>query len=212
MRRSADTTSRHCGRAESPSRSPHLPHSPLPSRRGCGRTRDGRTCGSKRWPAHIFHPPPRISPVTKWRNDAIPHERRSRRAPERYAPATSSTPPARPEAPAPVQYPTCPPPGAANTPGSARPPSSTTPPPSPHRRRARDRTPRSASTSHNPRARTSSRRARGLSDVLTGYPTCSRVTRRARGLSDDLDADPASTRRPADAPRGRDGGRDRDTP
>ena len=35
------------------------------------------------------------------------------------------------------------------------------------------RAPRSVSTSLNPRARTSSRRARGLSDVLTGYPTIS---------------------------------------
>ena len=38
-----------------------------------------------------------------------------------------------------------------------------------------------ASTSLNPRERTSGRRARGLSDDLVGYPTCSRVIRRARG-------------------------------
>ena len=35
------------------------------------------------------------------------------------------------------------------------------------------RAPRSVSTALNPRARTSSRRAHGLSDVLTGYPTIS---------------------------------------
>ena len=50
-----------------------------------GGTRSGT---SKRWLTRIFHPPPRTSPVTKWRNDAIPHERRSRRAPESYAPST----------------------------------------------------------------------------------------------------------------------------
>ena len=43
---------------------------------------------SKRWPARIFHPPPRTPPATKWRNDAILRMRWSRRAPERYAPAT----------------------------------------------------------------------------------------------------------------------------
>ena len=133
-----------------------------------GRAGGGQSGETKKVASAYLSPPaPHPSPP-KWRNDAIPHERRNRRAPERYAPATSSTPPARPEAPAPVQYPTCPPPGATNTPGSPRPPSSPTPPPSPHRRRARNRTPRSASTSHNPRARTSSRRARGLSDDLAG--------------------------------------------
>ena len=39
------------------------------------------------------------------------------------------------------------------------------------------RAPRSVSTSLNPRARTSSRRARGLSDVLADYPAISRVGR-----------------------------------
>ena len=43
---------------------------------------------SKRWPTRIFHPSPRAPPIQKWRNDAIPRERGSRRAPERYAPAT----------------------------------------------------------------------------------------------------------------------------
>ena len=38
-----------------------------------------------------------------------------------------------------------------------------------------------ASTSLDPRARTSSRRARGSSDVLAGQVTCSAVTRRSRG-------------------------------
>ena len=52
----------------------------------------GRSGGSKRWLAHIFHPSPSTPPVPKWRNDAIPHERRSRRAPESYAPATFSRP------------------------------------------------------------------------------------------------------------------------
>ena len=47
-----------------------------------------RSGHSKRWPAHIFHPPPRAPPVPKWRNDAISRTRRSRRAPERYAPST----------------------------------------------------------------------------------------------------------------------------
>ena len=47
-----------------------------------------RSGGSKGWPAHIFHPPPRAPPVPKWRNDAIPRTRRGRRAPERYAPST----------------------------------------------------------------------------------------------------------------------------
>ena len=43
---------------------------------------------AKRWSARIFHPPPRGPAIMKWRNDAIPRERGSRRAPERYAPAT----------------------------------------------------------------------------------------------------------------------------
>ena len=47
-----------------------------------------RSGGSKGWPARIFHPPPRAPPIPKWRNDAIPRTRRSRRAPERYAPST----------------------------------------------------------------------------------------------------------------------------
>ena len=54
------------------------------------RASGGRPSGSKRWPAHIFHPPSRTPPVSKWCNDAISHERRSRRAPEKYAPATFS--------------------------------------------------------------------------------------------------------------------------
>ena len=145
-----------------------------------GRAGGGRSDDSKRRPARAFDLPPRTPPAPKRRNDAIPRTRTDADAPERHAPATSSTPLARPEAPAPAQYPTCPPPGAANTPGSPRPPSSPTPPPSPHRRRARNRTPRSASTSHNPRARLPEVRARGLSDDLAGYVTCSRVKRRSR--------------------------------
>ena len=172
--------------------------------RAGGPAADGPTT-SKRRPARAFDLPPRTPPVPKRRNDAIPRTRTDADAPERHAPATSSTPPARPEAPAPAQYPTCPPPGAANTPGSPRPPSSPTPPPSPHRRRARNRTSRSASTSHNPRARTSSRRARGLSDDLAGYVTCSRAKRRSRRR-------PGLDETPRRRPRGRGGGRDRDTP
>ena len=63
-----------------------LPH------RGCAR-QWRMTQRLKRWPAHIFHPPSRTPPVPKWCNDAISHERRSRRAPEKYAPATFSAPP-----------------------------------------------------------------------------------------------------------------------
>ena len=47
-----------------------------------------RSGDSKKWPARIFHPPPRAPPIPKWRNDAIPRTRRSRRAPESHAPAT----------------------------------------------------------------------------------------------------------------------------
>ena len=137
-----------------------------------GVPRAGPVAGSlarrKRWPAHIFHPRSRTPSAPKWRNDTIPHERGSRRAPENYARATFSTPSTHPAAPAPVQYSTCPPPDVADVPGSARPPSSPTPPPSSRRRRARDRTPRSASTSLNPRARLLEVRARGLSDDLAG--------------------------------------------
>ena len=55
---------------------------------GAGGSVAERPGHSKGWPARIFHPPPRASPVPKWRNDAIPRTRRSRRAPERYAPST----------------------------------------------------------------------------------------------------------------------------
>ncbi len=48
--------------------------------------------GPKRWPPHIFHPPSQAHPVPKWRNDAIPRERKSCRAPESHAPATFSPP------------------------------------------------------------------------------------------------------------------------
>ena len=49
------------------------------------------------------------------------------------------------------------------------------------RHSTRDIVPQPARSSLNPRARTSSRRSRGLSDDLGGYPTFSRVTRRSRG-------------------------------
>ena len=55
---------------------------------GAGGSVAERPGHSKGWPARIFHPPPRAPPVPKWRNDAIPRTRRSRRAPERYAPST----------------------------------------------------------------------------------------------------------------------------
>ena len=48
--------------------------------------------GPKRWPARIFHPRFRTPSVPKWRNDAIPCARRSRRAPGSHAPATSFRP------------------------------------------------------------------------------------------------------------------------
>ena len=52
-------------------------------------SRVGERAGeTKRWLAHIFHPRFRALLVLKWRNDAIPHERRSPLALERYAPAT----------------------------------------------------------------------------------------------------------------------------
>ena len=51
-----------------------------------------RSGDSKRWPARIFHPPPRTPPVTKWRNDAVPRMRSAADAPESYAPATFSRP------------------------------------------------------------------------------------------------------------------------
>ena len=74
---SSRTGSLLCTRPSShPSRPPRL------SRRGCGWAGDGRDGGSKRWPARIFHPPSRAPRVPKWRNDAIPRERRSSRAPE----------------------------------------------------------------------------------------------------------------------------------
>ena len=55
---------------------------------GAGEPVGGRSGDPKRWPAHIFHPPSRAPPIPKWRNNAIPRMRGSRRAPERYAPAT----------------------------------------------------------------------------------------------------------------------------
>jgi len=55
---------------------------------GAGEPAGGRSGDPKRWPAHIFHPPSRAPPIPKWRNNATPRMRGSRRAPERYAPAT----------------------------------------------------------------------------------------------------------------------------
>ena len=69
---------------------PRPPHSPPTA--GAGGSVAGRSGDSKRWPAHIFHPPPRTPPVTKWRNDAVPRMRSAADAPESYAPATFSRP------------------------------------------------------------------------------------------------------------------------
>ena len=59
---------------------------------GVGGSVARRSSDSKRWPARIFHPPPRTPPVTKWRNDAVPRMRSAADAPESYAPATFSRP------------------------------------------------------------------------------------------------------------------------
>ena len=69
---------------------PRPPHSPPTA--GAGGSVAGRSGGSKRWPAHIFHPPPRAPPVPKWFNDAVPRMRSAADAPESYAPATFSRP------------------------------------------------------------------------------------------------------------------------
>ena len=65
-----------------------VPFVPSASVAGGGVPGTGRSGDSKRWPALIFHPPPRTPPATKGCNDAISRMRWSRRAPERYAPAT----------------------------------------------------------------------------------------------------------------------------
>ena len=65
-----------------------VPFAPSASVAGGGVPGTGRSGDSKRWPALIFHPPPHAPPATKWCNDAISRMRWSRRAPERYAPAT----------------------------------------------------------------------------------------------------------------------------
>ena len=69
-----------------------VPFAPSVSVAGWGVPGTGRSSGSKRWPALIFHPPPRAPSIPKWRNDAISWTRGSRRAPERYAPATFLSP------------------------------------------------------------------------------------------------------------------------
>ena len=63
-----------------------------PPTAGAGGSVAGRSGGSKRWPARIFHPPPRTPPITKWRNDAVLRMRSAADAPESYAPATFSRP------------------------------------------------------------------------------------------------------------------------
>ena len=69
-----------------------VPFAPSVSVAGWGVPGTGRPGGSKRWPSLIFHPPPRAPSIPKWRNDAIPRTRGSRRALERYAPATFLSP------------------------------------------------------------------------------------------------------------------------
>ena len=68
------------------------PARPIHPAAGAGGAQAERSGSSKRWPAHIFHPPPRTPPVTKWRNDAVPRMRSAADAPESYAPATFSRP------------------------------------------------------------------------------------------------------------------------
>ena len=69
-----------------------VPFAPSVSVASWGVPGTGRSGGSKRWLALIFHPPPRAPSIPKWRNDAILRTRWSRRAPERYAPATFLSP------------------------------------------------------------------------------------------------------------------------
>ena len=108
----------------------------------------GRFIGAKRWPARIFHPRARAPLVLKWRNDAVPHERRSPRAPERYAPATFFR-------------------AAGALRGGDDSPEHFSEDPDRVKRGATARR-NSASTSLNPRERLLEVRSRGLSDVLAG--------------------------------------------
>ena len=84
----------------------------------------------------------------KWRNDAVPHARTRVDAPERYAPATFSAPPCPSDALGAPHARECRGAGESGAGESARP------------------APRPARSPGNPRARTSGRRARGLSDDL----------------------------------------------
>ena len=68
------------------------PARPIHPAAGAGGAQAERSGSSKRWPAHIFHPPPRTPPITKWRNDAVPRMRSAADVPESYAPATFSRP------------------------------------------------------------------------------------------------------------------------
>ena len=82
----------HFVRRPLPDRCRTRPARPIHPTAGAGGSVAGRSGDSKRWPAHIFHPPPRTSPITKWRNDAVPRMRSAADAPESYAPATFSRP------------------------------------------------------------------------------------------------------------------------
>lgn len=82
----------HFVRRPLPDRCRTRPARPIHPTAGAGGSVAGRSGDSKRWPARIFHPPPRTPPITKWRNDAVLRMRSAADAPESYAPATFSPP------------------------------------------------------------------------------------------------------------------------
>ena len=137
-----------CGRP-----APHLALERLSDERGS--RVGGRADETKRWPARIFHPRARALLVLKWRNDAVPHERRSPRAPERYAPATFFR-------------------AAGALRGGDDSPEHFSEDPDRAKRGTTARR-NSASTSLDPRERLLEVRSRGSSDVLGGYPAISRA-------------------------------------
>ena len=91
----------HFVRRPLPDRCRTRPARPIHPTAGAGGSVAGRSGDSKRWPARIFHPPPRTPPITKWRNDAVLRMRSAADAPESYAPATFSRPVFPPRLPAP---------------------------------------------------------------------------------------------------------------
>ena len=82
----------HFVRRPLPDRCRTRPARPIHPTAGAGGSVAGRSGDSKRWPARIFHPPPRTPPITKWRNDAVLRMRSAADAPESHAPATFSRP------------------------------------------------------------------------------------------------------------------------